>query len=94
MYQYCVEARFVGVSSSRLTGNVGVELSVTASKDPKSRFTKKYDGTFYNDKFGFTVANVIEIQNQALLSMIKELTSDTELLDFLRRQNQAHAQGP
>ncbi len=86
VYQYSLDVAFFGIATSRFTGNVGAKISATAPNAPAVPFAKKYDGSFYASSRRMTIDTVIKIQNEALLAMIKELTSDQEFLDFLKRQ--------
>ena len=88
VYRYSLDAQMTQFST-RFTGNVGAKISVSAAKDPAAVFAKKYDGSYYSAGFGMSIKTVVKIQNEALLSMIKELTSDQEFLDFLKRQQAA-----
>ncbi len=86
LYQYSVHHSIVGLALFRATCNIGVKLSVRSAKDPEAVFFRKYEGTFYADKWRTSNAWVSSVMNDALFNLIKELTNDEDLLDFLRRQ--------
>jgi len=86
LYNYSVHHTIVGLALYRATCNIGVKINLRSAKDPEVVFFRKYEGTFYADKWRTSNAWVNTVMDEALLNMIKELTSDEDLLDFLRRQ--------
>lgn len=85
VYRYSLDLS-TGIEYMRFTGNVGAKISARSAKDSNAVFAKKYDGSFYAGGWNIRIPTVIKVQNEALLAMIKELTSDQEFLDFLKRQ--------
>ncbi len=65
-----------------VTGRVGAKISASAARDPAVRFSGKFDGSFYDRA---NVTSGATVLNEALLNLIKDLTTDPAFLDFLRR---------
>lgn len=67
------------------TGNVAVKLTISAISDNKKVLTKSYEGE-YQLSSGRPLKYICkETLNQALLAMIKEISTDPELIAFLER---------
>jgi len=71
------------VFSVKGTGNVAVKLTISAISDDKKVLTKSYEGEYQLSRGGLSKYLWEEILNQALLTMIKEISTDPELIAFL-----------
>jgi hypothetical protein len=86
VYRYSIDFQ-VGIYMSKMVSNVGVKMSIKAVRDPNHVFTKKYDGNSFVNSMSMPLETVSEGQNEALLNMVKDFTTDQELLDFLHLVN-------
>ncbi len=83
VYKYWVrgESSFF---TAKVIGNVAVKLTVSALSDAKKVLTKNYEGEYYlSSGFAISWDSMIAISNQALLGMVKEISTDSELISFL-----------
>jgi hypothetical protein len=63
---------------------VATKLNITSNHGDKKEFTKNFEGK-YRLAGGEGPAGVTEdVSQQALLEMVKEISRDTELVEFLR----------
>jgi uncharacterized lipoprotein YajG len=64
------------------TANTGVKIMISRIPTEKGVFVKSYEGeyTMGNGLDGWKIS-----MNQALVSMIKEMSTDTELIEFIKR---------
>ena len=88
VYKYLLRADS-GFFTTKIIGNVAVKLTVSAVSDVKKVLTKSYEGEYYlssnNSNPVPTLNSWVAISNQALLEMVKEISTDSELIEFLEK---------
>jgi hypothetical protein len=73
-------------ANHRWIGTVGVELKIVSRKDNKRVYRKYYRGEFMKRGDGKIENLVVGIMDQALLSMVRDISSDQELADFIAQK--------
>jgi uncharacterized lipoprotein YajG len=70
----------------KITGDVAVKLTICSVSDEKKVLTKNYAGEYYlSSGFGIPSSSWMAILNEALLEMIKEISTDPELIGFIEK---------
>lgn len=73
-------------SAATIIGNVAVKLTVSSVSDEKKVMTKSYEGEYYlSAGFGVRPGSCDAVLNQALLGMVKEISTDPELIAFIEK---------
>jgi hypothetical protein len=77
--------------TQELTGNVSVKLTISSVSDDKRVLIKKYEGVYNlsgwvrSDEETEPAKEYEKIFIQAILGMLKELSNDSELIDFIEK---------
>jgi uncharacterized lipoprotein YajG len=84
VYEYMFSFQTM-VGRQEMAGHVGVKVSVKAVSRPNDLLSKKYDGNYTENGLLWSMDAPHKVLNEARLNMLKELTTDQEFLDFLKR---------
>lgn len=85
VYKYWLREVFI-YNKVKIVGNVGVKLIVSSVYDEKIVMTKSYEGEYYlSSGFAVPPSSWVAILNQALLEMVKEISTDPELIAFIEK---------
>jgi hypothetical protein len=75
-----------GVSGVKMTGNVALKLTISSASGEVRVLTKNYEGEYYfSSAMGVPYWKWKDILKQATHDMIKEISTDSELLEFLEK---------
>jgi len=67
------------------TANVAVKLTVSPFSGDKRVFIKNYEGEYVLNKATYSPKEVKEVLSQALMEMLKEISTDSELIEFIEK---------
>jgi uncharacterized lipoprotein YajG len=67
-----------------VNGNVATKLKITSNHADKKEFVKNYEGKYLRSGFRFSFDEMLGISTQALLEMVKEMSTDPELVEFIQ----------
>ncbi len=84
VYKYWLREVFI-YNKVKIVGNVAVKLIVSSVSDEKKVMTKSYEGEYYLSNGFVPPSSWVEILNQALLEMVKEISTDPELIAFIEK---------
>jgi hypothetical protein len=84
VYKYWL-THSIRFASDRYTGNVAVKLTVSRSSIDTDVLAKTYEGEYRRDLVIGGPSRVKGVLNQALLAMLKEISTDPELIAFLEK---------
>jgi uncharacterized lipoprotein YajG len=72
--------------TTTVTGNVAVKLTIESSSPDKRILIKTYEGKYEESRsFGFYTGTITDIINQALLGVVKDMSTDQGLIVFLEK---------
>lgn len=75
----------VGFFSKKVTANVAVKLAVSPVSPGKGVLTKSYEGEYHLAGVTVGMEKGKDILDQAILAMLKEMSTDPELIAFLEK---------
>ena len=81
-YWFAIDKGFFSVKG---TGNVAVKLTISAVSPNRGVLAKNYEGEYQLSRGGGLPIHIEEILNPALLAMIKEISTDPELIAFIEK---------
>jgi uncharacterized lipoprotein YajG len=86
IYKYKV-ITYEGMFSATQNANAGVKIMISCIPTEKGVFAKSYEGEYFVDcgSIGCGLNKWKIPVNQALVSMIKEMSTDTELIEFIKK---------
>jgi len=75
-----------GFPENEFSSNVAVKITIFPTSDGNKVFVRKYEGEYSVVRLPFiSTATLTEILEQALLNMIKDMSTDQELFSFLQK---------
>jgi len=81
----CWILRSQGMSTTTLTANVGAKITVSPASAENRVMTKTYEGEYRSGGVAGVDWKWKDILNQALLNMLKEFSTDSDLVMFLEK---------
>jgi hypothetical protein len=83
-YSHAQDVRNMGFSIE-VKGTVAVKLTVSRVSQHEEFFTKNYEGTSTKSSAVLTENDRVETLNEALMDMVKKISTDEELISFLEK---------
>lgn len=83
VYKYFLRLDSGGLTGY-LNGDVATKLKITSNHSDKKEFVKNYEGKYLLSGFRFSFEVILDVSNQTLLEMVKEMSTDPELVEFIR----------
>jgi len=84
VYKYSLTMQS-GLVSNTIIGNAAVKLTISRASADREVLAKSYQGEYRKDTFGGPHGVLKAVSNQALLEMVKEMSTDPELIAFLEK---------
>jgi uncharacterized lipoprotein YajG len=70
--------------SGYINGNVATKLTITSNHSDKKEFVRNYEGKYRIAGSDGPAGATADVSNQTLLEMVKEISRDPDLIEFIR----------